>query len=77
MKIKVRYYGQLTDITQKSEEIVEVSASTVEEFKKKLIQLHPKLKNRTFQVAQDNAIQADKDPLKALTIDLLPPFSGG
>ena len=77
MKIKVHYYGQLTEITQKSEEIVDIKASTVEDFKKELIQLHPELKNRTFQVAQNNTIQGEKDPLTALTIDLLPPFSGG
>ena len=77
MKIQIRYFGQLGEITGKSEEHLEVSCQTIAELRVILIAHYSGLDAIHFKIAQDNSITADSSPLKGQLIDLLPPFSGG
>ena len=76
MKRKIRYFGQLTEIIGKKEEISTESKNTIH-LKEDLIKLHPVLKKYTIQIAQNNEIMGEKDILNSSQIDIFPPFSGG
>ena len=77
MIIKVRYFGQLQEVTGKSEEHFELTLDTTASLRRLLKTLYPKLGTMHFKIAQDNKITSDSSPLKGQLIDLLPPFSGG
>ncbi|MDG1761998.1 MAG: MoaD/ThiS family protein [Flavobacteriaceae bacterium] len=77
MEIKLRYFGQLQELTGKSEEVFTVSLDTVGALRQYLIERYPKLDELNFKMAQDNKINSDSSPLNGSLIDLLPPFSGG
>ena len=77
MIIKVRYFGQLQEVTGKSEEYFEVTLDTTASLRRFLNTQYPELENMNFTIAQDNKITIDSSPLVGQQIDLLPPFSGG
>ena len=77
MKIKVRYFGQLQEVTGKSEEHFELTLDTTASLRRFLKTLYPELGTMNVKIAQDNKITSDSSPLKGQLIDLLPPFSGG
>lgn len=77
MELKLRYFGQLQEVTGKGEEILTESFDTVGTLRNYLIGQYPKLNDVNFKIAQDNKIDSDSSPLKGRLIDLLPPFSGG
>lgn len=77
MKINVLVFGQLSDITKRSElEIVDVKNTN--ELNQKLAEMFPKLSAIKYAMAinknivQENTLLNNED-----TIALLPPFSGG
>ncbi len=77
MKINIRLFGQLTDITKQSElEIPDVK--NTDELNQKLVEMFPKLAAFTYTMAinkmiiRGNTILNNED-----TVALLPPFSGG
>ena len=77
MDYTVRYYGQIAELVDSNEEFIFSEADTIQRFIKDLIQIHPILKGKTFQVAQNNQIKREGALIHKAVIDLLPPFSGG
>ena len=77
MKIKIKYFGQLTEIIGKTEDEISTKSENIIDLKKDLIKLHPVLKEYTIQIAQNNKIIGEKDILNSSQIDIFPPFSGG
>ena len=77
MKIKIRYYGKLAEITNKNEEFLFVDINTVGALKGRLSVQYPELEKFQFQLAQDNTIVDENQKLNGSAVDLLPPFSGG
>ena len=77
MKIKIKYFGQLTEIIGKTEDEISTKSENIIDLKKDLIKLHPVLKEHTIQIAQNNKIMGEKDILNSSQIDIFPPFSGG
>ncbi len=77
MKIKIKYFGQLTEIIGKTKDEISTESENIIDLKKDLIKLHPVLKEHTIQIAQNNKIMGEKDILNSSQIDIFPPFSGG
>ena len=77
MEIKVRYYGQLQEITGVKEASFTLPFDTIGSLRAHLITIYPDLKNINFKIAHDNKIDSDLSDLNGTLIDLLPPFSGG
>tara|TARA_Y100000992_G_C21122907_1_gene422775 strand:- start:286 stop:519 length:234 start_codon:yes stop_codon:yes gene_type:complete len=77
MEIKIRYFGQLTEIVGKNEENLSTDSKTFADLKEYLIKIYPDLKNYTFQIAQNNEIIGEKEIINNSQIDIFPPFSGG
>ena len=77
MQIKIKYFGLLTEITNCQEEYVTDSLRTVNELLDLLYKKYPELKEKDFQVAQNNSIVALETKINKTEIALLPPFSGG
>jgi len=77
MKLTVKYFGLLTEVTGCQEERVAFSKATISDLLDELIARHPGLKTKDFQVAHAMEI-ADMDTIITdPEIALLPPFSGG
>jgi|DEB0MinimDraft_10_1074344.scaffolds.fasta_scaffold04283_5 molybdopterin converting factor small subunit len=77
MEIKVQYFGQLTEIVGKREEVLVLQDNTVMSLYHLLLKTYPFLKDRSFQFAQSNQIIGKEAILEAATVDVFPPFSGG
>lgn len=80
MKIKIRYFGKLTDLTGKDEEDFSIeNTTTVMNIEEKLFQQYSKLKTETFAIFRNNSkINNKKIRLEEFDeISLMPPFSGG
>ena len=77
MKIKVRYFGQIKEITGKSDEYLVEQFETVQSLKSFLKKRYPELNALNFKIAQDNKIDEYSSHLHGTLIDLLPHFSGG
>ncbi|MFL9833620.1 MoaD/ThiS family protein [Chryseobacterium terrae] len=77
MKIKLNYYGKLTDITKKSSETIDVEEMNVMSLKERLGELYQSFKDITYQFAENNSMLEDKDVIEAEELDVFPPFSGG
>jgi len=77
MKIKIKYFGMLTDITSCEEEIIDFSGVFISELLEVLFIKYPKLKEKKFQVAQNNELVPVNTKITSKEIVLLPPFSGG
>jgi molybdopterin synthase sulfur carrier subunit len=77
MNLKIRYFGLIAEITNRSEETVAFSKSSVSDLLELLFEKYPALKDKDFQVAQDLEIVSKETLLLESEIALLPPFSGG
>lgn len=77
MLIKIKYFGMLTEVTNCQEEMVDFSGSVVSELVENLYVKYPSLKNKEFQVAQNQELVPVEAKLVSNEIVLLPPFSGG
>lgn len=77
MTIHIKYFGLLAEITDCNDETIEFSNSTVSEFLDFLFIKYPELKDKDFQVAQNNEIITKESVVSETEIALLPPFSGG
>ncbi len=76
-KIRIKYFGPLTDITRIQEEGFEFNGESLKDLLESLYSKYPALRAKTFQVAQDQAIIRVNEPVTGNEIALLPPFSGG
>ena len=77
MKLNIKYFGMLAEITHCSEETMEVGATSMADLLEQLYQKYPGLEEMDFQVAQDHQITSKEDKIIANELALLPPFSGG
>ena len=77
MTINVKYFGLIAEITTCEKERILFTKKNVSEFLELLYLKYPSLKNKDFQVAQNQELV----PLDTLVTDnelaLLPPFAGG
>ncbi|WP_188653045.1 MoaD/ThiS family protein [Yeosuana aromativorans] len=77
MQIKIKYFGMLTEITNCQEGTIDFSGIYISELLEILYVKYPSLKNKEFQVAQNQQLVSGKTKLNSNEIVLLPPFSGG
>ncbi|WP_312078540.1 MoaD/ThiS family protein [Chryseobacterium sp.] len=77
MKIKLNYYGKLTDITKTSSETIDIEEMNVLSLKEKLGELYQSFRDMTYQFAENNTMLEDKDVIQSEELDVFPPFSGG
>jgi len=77
MKLIIKYFGLLAEVTRCNEEEIEFSGMNVSDLKVALFQKYNKLKNKDFQVAQNQVLVTDDTEITAPKIALLPPFAGG
>ena len=77
MQITIKYFGQIAEVTQLEEESLEFSGTLISELLDLLYSKYNVLKNKDFQVAQNQEIVSIETELTGSEIALLPPFSGG
>ncbi len=80
MKLQVKYFGMMTDLTNTDQEVLELQTPiSIQSLKKTLEEKHNALKGILFQIAIDQEIinQEDHQIQKDAEIALLPAFAGG
>lgn len=77
MLITIKYFGQIAEVTQKEEEQLKVSKGSVSGLLNTLNTKYSDLKNKDFQIAQNQELVDLDTELTGAEIALLPPFSGG
>ena len=77
MKLNIKYFGLLAEVTHCTEEVIDFSESSVSELLDVLFEKYPNLEDKDFQVAQNQKIVMKDTLLSQHEIALLPPFSGG
>ncbi|MEH6536146.1 MAG: MoaD/ThiS family protein [Psychroserpens sp.] len=77
MHITVKYFGQIAEVTQLDEESLEFSGTLISELLDLLYSKYKVLKNKDFQVAQNQELVSIETELTGNEIALLPPFAGG
>ena len=77
MILSIKYFGLLAEVTGHSEEKIEFSGKSISDLKTILFQKYEVLKNKDFQIAQNNELTTNESIIIATEIALLPPFAGG
>ncbi|WP_298238123.1 MoaD/ThiS family protein [uncultured Algibacter sp.] len=77
MLITIKYFGQIAEVTQKEEEQLEVSEYLISGVINTLNTKYSDLKNKDFQIAQNQELVDLETELTGAEIALLPPFAGG
>jgi len=79
MKLEIKYYGVVAEITGKGNECFENKAlTTTEELEQHLLKKYPKLVDVNFKLAINQQLTDEKATIKdGDEIALLPPFAGG
>lgn len=77
MLITIKYFGQIAEVTGLEEESLEFSGSLISELLELLYSKYESLKNKEFQIAQNQEITSLETKLTGQEIALLPPFAGG
>ena len=77
MKLTIKYFGLLAEVTSCNEEQIEFTGTLINELLETMYSKYPKLKETDFQIAQNNTITNDDTEISSTEIALLPPFAGG
>lgn len=77
MNIPIKYFGLIAEITQREHETINFSESSLSELLTQLYIKYPGLKEKEFQVAQDQELISNETLLTGKELALLPPFAGG
>jgi len=77
MTITIKYFGQIAEITACEKETISFKKRNISEFLELLYQKYPSLKNKDFQVAQNQELVALDALITGTELALLPPFAGG
>jgi len=77
MKLNIKYFGLLAEVTQCNEEQFEFSGSKVSELRNALYNKYTQLNQKDFQVAQNQVLVQNETIITKTEIALLPPFAGG
>ncbi len=76
MKLNIKYFGLLAEVTQCNEEEFEFSGN-VSELREALFQKYETLTKKDFQIAQNQVLVTNETVITEPEIALLPPFAGG
>ncbi len=75
--MKILYFGVLSEIAEKSEEIIDFSGSLAQ-LQEKLSEMYPAFSKHRFQISLNQEIVDNSQELNSGDeIALLPPFTGG
>ncbi|WP_027137342.1 MoaD/ThiS family protein [Gaetbulibacter saemankumensis] len=77
MRITVKYFGQISEITQKEEEVLEIYETSIAQLLDRIYSKYEKLKNKEFKIAQNRELVDMNTEINGSEIALLPPFAGG
>lgn len=77
MLITIKYFGQIAEVTSKSEEQINFDGETISGLTEHLYNKYTGLKKKDFQIAQHQELVDFETKLTGEDIALLPPFSGG
>lgn len=77
MIINIKYFGIITEVTQSDQEAINFSGRLISELLDTLYLKYPNLKNKDFQIAQNQELVSKNTEITGQEIALLPPFSGG
>lgn len=77
MIINIKYFGLIAEVTQCEEEAIAFSGNLISELLELLYSKYPTLKNKDFQVAQNQELVSIETNVSGSEITLLPPFAGG
>jgi len=77
MQLTIKYFGLIAEVTKCNEEQLEFSGTYINELLETVYLKYPKLKEKDFQVAQNNEIISKDIIITQTEIALLPPFAGG
>lgn len=77
MKVTIKYFGLLSEVTKCEEETIDFSKTLISEVLEELCIKYPNLRNKDFQVAQNQELVSFDTKLLSNELVLLPPFSGG
>lgn len=77
MNISIKYFGLIAEITQCNQEYIDFSEGSLNELLAELYTKYPRLKEKNFQVAQDQELITNETLLNGEELALLPPFAGG
>jgi molybdopterin synthase sulfur carrier subunit len=77
MTITIKYFGLIAEVTQREEETIHFSEGTIYDLLELLNSKYPELKNKDFQVAQNQELVSLETKVSGNDIALLPPFAGG
>ena len=77
MIITIKYLGLIAEVTSQIEETIDFSGKLISELLDTLYLKYPDLKNKDFQVAQNQELVSETTKITGHEIALLPPFSGG
>ena len=77
MILTIRYFGLLTEVTKCNEEEFEFFGKNISDLKEVLFQKYETLKEKDFQIAQNNELAENETEITGIEIALLPPFAGG
>ena len=77
MKLTIKYFGLLAEVTGCEEETLTFQKGTVADLLSELYKRYPGLKDKDFQLAHALEIADENTKITDSEIALLPPFSGG
>ena len=77
MKLSIKYFGLLAEITQCTEEQLVFTGTDISELRKELYAKYPLLNGKDFQIAQDQVLVNNDAKITEKEVALLPPFAGG
>ena len=77
MKITIKYFGLIPQVTQCEEAIIAFSKNLISEVIEFLNSKYPELKTKNFRVAQNQELVSFETKITGSEIALLPPFAGG
>ena len=78
MRLKVRYFGMITDWVGTDCEDIEMEGKSVQDLQKELISSIPQLETITIQIGVNQSIASSETLLnESDEVAILPPFAGG
>ena len=77
MRITIKYFGLIAEVTQCEEETIQFSGYLISEVLEILHSKYTELKNKNFQVAQNQELVFLETRVTGQELALLPPFAGG
>ena len=77
MKVEVKYFGMLAEISGCTSESLDITSKEIAGLKSLLLEKYPGFKSKDFRIAQNQELVADEAMLTGKEIAVLPPFAGG